>query len=87
MAAFSPGNRAKAISYGTNTKVRLTSKSNGKHVAEYLRVAGGDDVYHLWNASGPGTSKVSDAGSTVVKLRACNWVPDNDDDCGGWSYH
>ncbi|MCC3777847.1 hypothetical protein [Streptomyces sp. UNOB3_S3] len=86
MGSFSPGKDAYAYSYGTNTKVALKQNANGKSHTDHMRSAGGGDVYHLWNKSGPGTTQYSDSGSTVIQLRACNWVPDNDDECGSWAY-
>ncbi|MEV0260288.1 hypothetical protein AB0I49_02940 [Streptomyces sp. NPDC050617] len=86
MGAYSPGNKAYTYSYGTNTKVAQNQKANGRSHADYKRAAGGGDTYHLWNASGPGTTQYSGVGSTVTQLRSCNWVPDNDDKCGSWAY-
>ncbi|MCC3768208.1 hypothetical protein [Streptomyces sp. UNOC14_S4] len=86
MGAYSPGGKAYAYSYGTNTIVAIKQNADGKSYAAYKRAAGGGDTYHAWNKSGPGTTEYSDPGSTVTQLRACNWIPDNDDECGSWSY-
>ncbi|MFG3285303.1 hypothetical protein [Streptomyces sp. NPDC048111] len=84
--AYSPGSKAVAMVTPSYAYVSLKQVRSGKSHADYYRAAGGNDLYHLWNKSGAGTTVWSDSGSTVGEARVCNWVPDNDDDCGDWEY-
>ncbi|MEU5428777.1 hypothetical protein AB0H73_24755 [Streptomyces olivoreticuli] len=46
MGAYSPGGKAYAYSYGTNTIVAIKQIGGGKSFAAYKRSAGGGDTYH-----------------------------------------
>lgn len=86
-ASYSPSGAAYSYTYGNNAWAADKQNRNGKSYAEFWRT-GADSSYHLWNKGGPGTTAYSDSipSMAIYKLRACDWVPDNDDDCAGYSY-
>ncbi|MEU2870780.1 hypothetical protein ABZ769_16495 [Streptomyces olivoreticuli] len=79
--AYSPTNSSWAATGYNDTKVWLEQKTNGKSHADYYRTDD-DSPYHLWNKNAGVVS--SSQGATIYKLRVCDWIPDNNDNCGGW---
>ncbi len=80
--AYSPSGKAWASTGYHDTAVWLKQNGDGKSHADYYRTDD-DSPYHLWNKNGGVTN--SSRGATIYRMRACDWVPDNDDNCGGWN--
>ncbi|GHF29278.1 hypothetical protein GCM10010218_08040 [Streptomyces mashuensis] len=79
--AYSPNGKAWAATGYNDTKLWLEQRTDGKSHADYYRTDD-DSPYHLWNKSGGVVS--SSQGATIYKVRVCEWVPDNNDNCGHW---
>jgi hypothetical protein len=80
----SPNAKAYAWSTGTNSTISVKLYTNSYAHADYYRAASNSTQRHLWNKSGINTTATSGSGSTIFKLRVCEWVPDNDDICSAW---
>ncbi|GGZ24644.1 hypothetical protein [Streptomyces poonensis] len=86
LSKYSPDHEAYAWTQQSDKFVSVkTYTSNSAH-ADYYRAASNTTQRHLWNKSGAGTTATSGGGSKIFKLRTCEWVKDNDDDCSGWDY-
>ncbi|KNB50996.1 hypothetical protein [Streptomyces caatingaensis] len=86
ISAYSPNGKAWAATGYSDTRVWLQQVSDGSSHADYYRGDGSEGAYHLWNKRGPGQTTSSGSGATIYKLRVCEWVPKNDDNCGSWQY-
>ncbi|MFC5719952.1 hypothetical protein ACFP1Z_07165 [Streptomyces gamaensis] len=87
MEAYSPSGRAHAFTTSSDRAVKLEQLGLGMSHADYYRTTDPNEPYHLWNKGGIGTTASSGVGNTVVKLRVCNWVKDNNDECGKYVNH
>ncbi|WP_274915188.1 hypothetical protein [Streptomyces sp. WZ-12] len=88
MEAYSPSAHAHAWTTTSDRVVKLQQNDLGKSHADYYRTTDPNEPYHLWNKSGiMGSTATSGNGNRVVKMRACNWVKDNDDECGKYVNH
>ncbi|MFJ2828769.1 hypothetical protein ACIPC1_14525 [Streptomyces sp. NPDC087263] len=84
LSKFTPNNRAYAYTTSSDSLINVWQQKSGYSHADYYRTASSGTQRHLWNKSGVNTTVTSGSGSDVFKLRACEWVADNDDICSGW---
>ncbi|MFJ7156058.1 hypothetical protein ACIQUQ_14065 [Streptomyces sp. NPDC101118] len=81
LSAWSPSAKAYAETFSRDTAVSLTIKTSQKAHTDYYRETDPSDPYHLWNKGAKGSTTTSGYGGKITQLRACNWIPDNDDEC------
>ncbi|MFJ2828766.1 hypothetical protein ACIPC1_14510 [Streptomyces sp. NPDC087263] len=86
LSKWSPDNQAYAWTKLDSEFVSVKTYTSTYAHADYYRAASNTTQRHLWNKSGTGTTATSGGGSVIFKLRVCEWVKDNDDDCSGWDY-
>ncbi|MFE3181577.1 hypothetical protein ACFXKR_11930 [Streptomyces violascens] len=86
LESYSPSGKMGAWTQVNDTQVAVESHKTGtKGYANYYRTTDPSAYYTLWNKTGIVDNRAySNIGNRVTQLRACNWVPDNNDQCANW---
>ncbi|MFD9629929.1 hypothetical protein [Streptomyces violascens] len=84
--SYSPSGKMGSWTQASDTQVAIEAhKTGAKGYANYFRTTDPSSYYTLWNKTGIIDNRAySNKGGQVLNLRACNWIPDNDDECARW---